>query len=255
MSHASVQLAPSSAALVPSTSPALGVAAPEVSTRSPSIREMVHAALVAVGGPAYLARQAEENPRAFLTLIGKLLAAEMCPPAVPRRGPTGSTTGSGLPRSGVSVLVLPDEEPLPCRPPHAGSDASTSPPDPQVEGRASARQSGTRDLQVAPAQSLPVASPSTSAQSAASPAASTRPSTSHPATPPSAGRAAAPPASEMVFRQIRTPCGIFANVECDCPPGRCCYASEPDPDMPVNDDDQEVVAAGSGGLPDRPRQS
>ena len=41
------------------------------------VREMVTEALEQAGGVAYLARQAEENPRAFLTLVGKLM-----PPAV-----------------------------------------------------------------------------------------------------------------------------------------------------------------------------
>lgn len=48
---------------------------------APGLSAMLYAALAAVGGQVYLARQAEENPRAFLTLIGKLLAAELRPAA------------------------------------------------------------------------------------------------------------------------------------------------------------------------------
>ena len=37
------------------------------------LKELILAALDGVGGQAYLERQAEENPTAFLTLIGKVL--------------------------------------------------------------------------------------------------------------------------------------------------------------------------------------
>ena len=59
---------------------------------SHNLCEMIHAALIAVGGQAYLARQAQENPRAFLALIAKLLAAELRPARAPRRGRDGSAT-------------------------------------------------------------------------------------------------------------------------------------------------------------------
>lgn len=38
-----------------------------------ALKEMILAALDDVGGQAYMARQAEENPTAFMTLIGKVL--------------------------------------------------------------------------------------------------------------------------------------------------------------------------------------
>jgi hypothetical protein len=44
---------------------------PNKATRE--LREMVRAALDEVGGVEYLAKQARENPTAFLTLVGKLL--------------------------------------------------------------------------------------------------------------------------------------------------------------------------------------
>lgn len=41
------------------------------------LREIVRAALEGVGGQAYLQRQAEENPTAFLTLVGKCLPKDV----------------------------------------------------------------------------------------------------------------------------------------------------------------------------------
>ena len=41
------------------------------------VREMVLTALSQVGGVEYLARQASENPVAFLTLLGKLLPRDV----------------------------------------------------------------------------------------------------------------------------------------------------------------------------------
>lgn len=38
-----------------------------------ALKEMILGALDDVGGQAYLARQAEENPAAYMTLIGKVL--------------------------------------------------------------------------------------------------------------------------------------------------------------------------------------
>lgn len=41
------------------------------------IRDMITQALFMVGGTAYLARQAEENPSAFLGLVGKVLPMQL----------------------------------------------------------------------------------------------------------------------------------------------------------------------------------
>jgi hypothetical protein len=38
---------------------------------------MILGALSDVGGQAYLARQAEENPNAFMTLVGKILPMQV----------------------------------------------------------------------------------------------------------------------------------------------------------------------------------
>jgi hypothetical protein len=38
-----------------------------------AVRDLILAALEGVGGQAYLERQAEENPAAFMTLLGKVL--------------------------------------------------------------------------------------------------------------------------------------------------------------------------------------
>ena len=44
---------------------------------SGSIKEMIFAALAEAGGTAYIARQAEENPTAFLSLLGRLVPSEL----------------------------------------------------------------------------------------------------------------------------------------------------------------------------------
>lgn len=44
---------------------------PNATTKA--LKEMILGALDGVGGQAYLQRQAEENPTAFMTLIGKVL--------------------------------------------------------------------------------------------------------------------------------------------------------------------------------------
>ena len=42
-----------------------------------SVKEMIEGALSEVGGRHYLVQQAQENPTAFLTLVGKLLPKDM----------------------------------------------------------------------------------------------------------------------------------------------------------------------------------
>jgi hypothetical protein len=42
-----------------------------------TIRESIEAAFQGVGGPEYLMRQAEENPQAFMTLLGKIIPAQV----------------------------------------------------------------------------------------------------------------------------------------------------------------------------------
>lgn len=58
------------------------------------LREMVFGALERVGGIDYLARQAEENPSAFIPLLGKAMPKEL-------------TTGSGGFHITVSTGVPP----------------------------------------------------------------------------------------------------------------------------------------------------
>jgi hypothetical protein len=41
------------------------------------IREMIRAALDKAGGISYLVKQAESNPTAFLTLVGKIIPAQI----------------------------------------------------------------------------------------------------------------------------------------------------------------------------------
>jgi hypothetical protein len=42
-----------------------------------SVKDAILAAFDTVGGPKYLARQAEENPAAFMTLLGKVLPTQI----------------------------------------------------------------------------------------------------------------------------------------------------------------------------------
>lgn len=44
------------------------------------VREMILAALAAAGGADYLLRQAEANPAAFMTLVGKVLPTKLVGP-------------------------------------------------------------------------------------------------------------------------------------------------------------------------------
>ena len=61
------------------------------------LKNMILGALAGAGGEAYLQRQADENPGAFLTLIGKVL-------------PTTLTTGSGALRIEVVTGVPRDDD-------------------------------------------------------------------------------------------------------------------------------------------------
>lgn len=42
-----------------------------------SVKEAIEAAFQGVGGAEYLMRQAEENPQAFMTLLGKIIPAQV----------------------------------------------------------------------------------------------------------------------------------------------------------------------------------
>lgn len=42
-----------------------------------TIKESIEAAFAKVGGPDYLARQAEENPQAFMTLLAKVIPTQI----------------------------------------------------------------------------------------------------------------------------------------------------------------------------------
>lgn len=48
-----------------------------VNKNTKAIKDMIEAALNAVGGQQYLERQAIENPQAFMTLIGKILPKDV----------------------------------------------------------------------------------------------------------------------------------------------------------------------------------
>ena len=59
--------------------PAAGKGRPKgaVNKTTKALKEMILGALDQAGGQQYLAEQAEENPTAFLTLIGKVLPMEL----------------------------------------------------------------------------------------------------------------------------------------------------------------------------------
>lgn len=42
-----------------------------------SVKEAIQIAFDGVGGPEYLMRQAEENPQAFMTLLGKIIPTQV----------------------------------------------------------------------------------------------------------------------------------------------------------------------------------
>jgi hypothetical protein len=48
-----------------------------VNKENRALRDMILEALERKGGPEYLARQADENPAAFMTLLGKVLPLQV----------------------------------------------------------------------------------------------------------------------------------------------------------------------------------
>jgi hypothetical protein len=61
------------------------------------VKEMILTALSRVGGVDYLARQADENPTAFMTLVGKVLPLQVSGEG---GGPVQFVIKSGVERSG-----------------------------------------------------------------------------------------------------------------------------------------------------------
>jgi hypothetical protein len=59
--------------------PAAGKGRPKgsVNKLTASVKEAIEAAFHGVGGHDYLMRQAEENPQAFMTLLGKIIPAQV----------------------------------------------------------------------------------------------------------------------------------------------------------------------------------
>ena len=59
--------------------PAAGNGRPKgsMNKNTKAIKDMILAALDKAGGEEYLLRQSEENPTAFLTLVGKILPSEL----------------------------------------------------------------------------------------------------------------------------------------------------------------------------------
>ena len=60
-----------------------------------ALKEMIHDALTEVGGSDYLVRQAEENPTAFLTLVGRTLPKDL---NLETKGPMTVIVETGVPR-------------------------------------------------------------------------------------------------------------------------------------------------------------
>lgn len=65
-----------------------------VNKTTKALKEMILCALDDAGGQAYLVRQAEENPTAFMTLIGKVL-----PLSLDGKVDSSVTVISGVPRA------------------------------------------------------------------------------------------------------------------------------------------------------------
>ena len=63
---------------------------------SADLRAMILGALSEAGGEQYLARQAHENPGAFMTLLGKVLPTQV---TGNEGGPVAYTIITGVPRS------------------------------------------------------------------------------------------------------------------------------------------------------------
>ena len=61
-----------------------------------AIKDMITQALDKAGGVDYLTRQADENPTAFLTLVGKVLPLQL--------------SGGDKPAGGVAFVWLPSSE-------------------------------------------------------------------------------------------------------------------------------------------------
>lgn len=59
--------------------PAAGMGRPKgaLNKNTRELKDMIHEALENKGGAAYLERQADENPAAFLSLVGKLLPRDV----------------------------------------------------------------------------------------------------------------------------------------------------------------------------------
>ena len=81
---------------------------------SAKVKEAIENAFTAVGGEDYLVKVAEEDPRAFCTLLGKILPTQVDAQV---DQPTHYTFFTGVPRAGddesggkVSYTVMPDGE-------------------------------------------------------------------------------------------------------------------------------------------------
>jgi hypothetical protein len=79
---------------------------------SAKVKEAIENAFTAVGGEDYLVKVAEEDPRAFCTLLGKILPTQVDAQV---DQPTHYTFFTGVPRAGddesggkVSYTVMPD---------------------------------------------------------------------------------------------------------------------------------------------------
>jgi len=59
--------------------PAAGMGRPKGASNklTRSVKEAIEVAFNGVGGPEYLMRQAEENPQAFMTLLGKIIPSQV----------------------------------------------------------------------------------------------------------------------------------------------------------------------------------
>ena len=73
------------------------------------LREMVRASLDEVGGVAYLVRQAQANPGAYLALLGKVLPKEIAATVETRTYIVAPDQAVSMEVWAASVSVVPDE--------------------------------------------------------------------------------------------------------------------------------------------------
>jgi len=87
--------------------PAAGKGRPKgaINKLTASVKEAIEAAFHGVGGHEYLMRQAEENPQAFMTLLGKIIPAQVQAELTGRNGGPIETVSLDVGKLSTDVLA------------------------------------------------------------------------------------------------------------------------------------------------------